>query len=398
MRKNNSCDGEFTDTKCGGSVDTRQKVSASNAKSDSFGLKRSRSRVCSKLIVPVTAVAILIAGYQYSQAAIFKSSVAVSPAKYVGLQAVSYIKDIVGGALSSFIQGQITDALKSFLNNDHGGKEVVFAKVRDDVYRTASEFKMESWEENDRIGELSLTEKDGEFYENAAYSYVKTSHDGTRYVNHHGIGDFIIAQGDERFVPKQYLDGVELADEAFFRDRSLSMHYYRIGSDESDTTADNMLGYGYEQTPDGYYAFAGSRYNWRSYYKVYVDTGITNPDPATPAGFVNNKTFRVMVAFRLADITPEIVVGPGGASELILNLRTRNSHGQKTFSASSRLPKSYSVSILEENTQVLDARSFGSAIAYMKKDFNFLNLFGEPKKTLIEDIVEVDKIDLSNFM
>lgn len=105
-----------------------------------------------------------------------------------------------------------------------------------------------------------------------------------------------------------------------------------------------------------------------------------------------------MVAFRLADITPEIVVGPGGASDLILNLRSRNSHGKKIYLVNSSIPKAYHVNMLESNTQLIKARAFGSAIAYMKKDFNLLNLFGEPKKTLIEDIVEVDKIDLSKFM
>lgn len=323
----------------------------------------------------------------YAQLAEYQTAISV-----VGQAALKYVKEILLDSFSTYLKQEVRDGLKNVSNNG-GCQEIAFAKARPLLARTFANFHGEYWLEDDRTRYLWLKEANGTFKEGPLGSFESTNYSGNQYNTNQKLDHSIILQGDQGSVPREFLDGVEISDESFFRDRLFSVHGYTVGDHESDQTSDIVYGSSYSNAPSNFYTFEGSRYRWDASYKFTVDVGLSCPNPVSNLTFRNNNSLPVKVIFKLADITPEAIVSPYGAKELILKLKSRSVFNSRVQKALINAPKEYSIPILESNTQLLTARVIGAALAYFEEVHNPLKFWESPKLVFREGVFDVHKIN-----
>jgi hypothetical protein len=353
-----------------------------------------RSRRCViALLAIVVAASIVVQPVINTSARIVGSSVAPPPVMILGSPAASYIKAIISDAFSKYIGDHVLNALKAFKFDANPKQEVAFAKPRRDLIRSLAIYQGEFWNEDQRQSNTRLRELFGEFRE--VGSFEQTGFNGTGYNQTTALDAEILARGDKGIVPVEYLDGDEYHPEEFFRDRKMDLYKFKVGDHEEDKTASVQFGLGYNEAPDDLHTFKGYRMKWDTGYQVFVDVGKNAPDPAKPIAFVNKKVFPVAVVFKLADITPQLQQSFGDEIELVLQLKSRNRFNKKVFFQPTNMPSRVSVPVLDYNTQLISSDVLGGAVAFFKKSFNPLGIFGSTKGEFIEEFIPVNEIDFN---
>ncbi len=355
---------------------------------------RSRRCVIAFLAI-VVAASIVVQPVINTSARVVGSSVVPQPVMILGSPAASYIKAIISDAFSKYLGDHVLNALKAFKFDANPKQEVAFAKPRRDLIRSFALYQGEFWNENQRQSNTRLRELYGEFRE--AGSFEQTGFNGTGYNQTTALDAEILARGDSGIVPVEYLDGNEYHPEEFFRDRKMDLYKFKVGDHEKDKTASVQFGLGYNEAPDDLHTFKGYRMKWDTGYQVFVDVGKNAPDPVKPVSFVKNNVFPVAVVFKLADITPQLQQTFGDEMELVLQLRSRNRFNKRVFNQPTNLPSLRALQILDYNTQLVSSDVLGGAVAFFKKSFNPLGIFGSTKGEFIEEFIPMDKVKIEQF-
>ncbi|MCD8533939.1 MAG: hypothetical protein LR011_03765 [Verrucomicrobia bacterium] len=375
-----------------GPLATREMNEAMGISCDSHPV---RSRVCLRRRLYVWHASVCLAlgmmcsaprASAFAELAEYQTAISV-----VGQAALKYVKEILLDSFSTYLKQEVRDGLNHIASNKGGCQEIAFAKARPLLTRTFANFHGEYWTEDDRTRYVWLKEANGKFKEGPLGSFESTNYSGNQYTTNQKLDDSIILAGDRGSVPREFLDGVEISDESFFRDRLFSVYGYTVGDHESDQTSDILYGSSYIDAPSYLYTFEGSRYRWDASYKFTVDVGLSCPNPVSPLTFRNIKTLPVKVIFKLADITPEAIVSPNGAKELILKLKSRSVFHSKVKNTSLSSAKEYSITVLEHNTQLLNARVIGAALAYFEEVRNPLKIWESPSLVFREGVLMWNK-------